>query len=670
MPLQATSGAASYDAFGGGVPVVPTYIEEVFSTQVYTGTGATNNIVNGIDLAGKGGLVWTKARTTTSAFTFAHALMDTLRGAGIQICSDRTDANTTQANSLTSFNSDGYTLGADTGQGRVNNSSYGTQTYVGWTFRKQPKFFDVVTYTGNGTAGRTVAHNLGSVPGCIIVKRTDAANGWPVYHRSMNASPQDYMMRLNATDAAFTTSPSRWNNTLPTSTEFTLSGNDEVNGSGGTYVAYVFAHNAGGFGLTGTDNVISCGSYTGNGSATGPEVNIGYEPQWLLIKEATQSGNAWSLFDNMRGLSVAGPSGHLRPNASDAEDTTSVDVRPTATGFQPISSSGRVNRSGETFIYIAIRRGPMKVPTDAAKVFSPVAYSGTGATRTITAGFPVDLAIPKSRGATGNSAEWYTRLIGPGVALLSAYTFQELARPTELTSFASNTGVVLGDSSTSGGTNASGFTYVDWNFQRAPGFFDEVCYTGTGVAKTETHNLGVVPELIIVKDRTVSSSWRVYSQATGNGNCLFLQGTQASTSDSTVWNNTSPTSSVFTIGTGSAVNEPADKFVAYLFATCAGVSKCTAFTGTGTLQTINCGFTSGARFVLIKRTDSTGDWYVWDSSRGLSSSTDPYLLLNSTAAEVTSTNWVDTTSTGFQVTAASGNNVNINGASYIALAIA
>jgi hypothetical protein len=87
------------------------------------------------------------------------------------------------------------------------------------------------------------------------------------------------------------------------------------------------------------------------------------------------------------------------------------------------------------------------------------------------------------------------------------------------------------------------------------------------------------------------------------------------------------------------------------------------------LQTINCGFTSGARFVLVKRTDSTGDWYVWDSARGISSSTDPYLLLNSTAAEVTSTNWVDTTSTGFQVTAASGNNVNINGATYIGLAI-
>jgi len=129
-------------------------------------------------------------------------------------------------------------------------------------------------------------------------------------------------------------------------------------------------------------------------------------------------------------------------------------------------------------------------------------------------------------------------------------------------------------------------------------------------------------------------------------------------------------SASFSLGTSQHVNGSGATYVAYLFATCPGVSKVTNFTGTGALQTINCGFASGSRFVLIKRTDSTGDWYVWDSSRGLSSSTDPYLLLNSTAAEVTSTNWVDTTSTGFQVTAASGNNVNINGASYIALAIA
>jgi hypothetical protein len=100
------------------------------------------------------------------------------------------------------------------------------------------------------------------------------------------------------------------------------------------------------------------------------------------------------------------------------------------------------------------------------------------------------------------------------------------------------------------------------------------------------------------------------------------------------------------------------------------VSKVGSYTGTGALQTINCAFTTGARFVLIKRTDSTGDWFVWDSARGISSGTDPYLLLNDLSAEVTGTNYVDTDTTGFKVTAAAPAGINASGGTYIFLAIA
>ena len=294
MPLQATSGAASYDAFGGGVAAVPNYIEDVFSTYLYTGTGSTQTITNGIDLSTKGGLVWTKTRTGGAGYDW-HVLVDSARGVDKVIQTNLTDAESTQTD-LTSFTTTGYNLAAGSYYGNFNFSG---AKFVSWTFRKQPKFFDVVTWTGDSTAGRTVAHNLGSVPACIIVKRTDAANGWPVYHRSMNASPQNYQMRLNATTEAFTSSPSRWNDTLPTSTEFTLSANDEVNGSGGTYVAYLFAHDAGGFGLTGTDNVIWCGSYTEGAAGTEQTINLGYEVQWLLIKPSSISGT-WYMYDTMR----------------------------------------------------------------------------------------------------------------------------------------------------------------------------------------------------------------------------------------------------------------------------------------------------------------------------------------------------------------------------------
>jgi hypothetical protein len=111
-------------------------------------------------------------------------------------------------------------------------------------------------------------------------------------------------------------------------------------------------------------------------------------------------------------------------------------------------------------------------------------------------------------------------------------------------------------------------------------------------------------------------------------------------------------------------------YVAYLFATCAGVSKVGTYTGTGTTLQINCGFTAGARFVLIKRTDSTGDWYVWDSARGIIAGNDPYLLLNSTAAEVTNTDYVDAYSAGFELSSTAPAALNANGGTYIFLAIA
>jgi hypothetical protein len=131
-----------------------------------------------------------------------------------------------------------------------------------------------------------------------------------------------------------------------------------------------------------------------------------------------------------------------------------------------------------------------------------------------------------------------------------------------------------------------------------------------------------------------------------------------------------PTSTVFTLGSQVQSNNSGATYVAYLFATLAGVSKVGTYTGTGAAQTINCGFTAGSRFVLIKRTDSTGDWYVWDSARGIIPSNDPYLLLNSTAAEVTGTDYVDTTSVGFEITSTAPAAINANGGTFLFLAIA
>jgi hypothetical protein len=649
MPLQETSGSASYDAFGGGA-AERVFIEDVFSCFLYTGNGSTQTITNGIDLSTKGGLVWIKNRGAATN----NLLFDTPRGTGTLLSSNLTNSATAYTG-FGSFNSNGFSLNLDPGSA-INASS---NTYASWTFRKQPKFFDVVTYTGTGS-NRTVAHNLGSVPGCIIVKRTDTTADWQVYHRSL--ANTEYLV-LN-TAAAKATGATRWNSTTPTSTVFSLGTDSTVNASGGTYVAYLFAHDAGGFGLSGTDNVISCGSYTGNGSATGPSVTLGWEPQWLLVKNATTAGREWFLMDNMRGFTANGTDAMLFPNNSNSE-SSQTKVGPTATGFQPLSASGDVNASGDTYIYIAIRRGPMKVPTSGTSVFSPQVYNTPPSSPLeVTTNFVVDSlwAANTASGGTVVFDRLRSTSSSASVYLLAYDTGAETS--TTGISLQSNTSII-----DSGFYAGFSYTPVYWSFRRAPGFMDVVCDTGTGSAHTITHNLGAVPELMIRKKRSAADNWIVYANNDPT-DYLILNSTAATADLDTMWNDTAPTSTVFTVGTNDDVNQNTGTFVTYLFATLAGVSKVGSYTGNGSSQTINCGFTGGARFVLIKRINSTGDWYVWDSARGIVAGNDPHLSLNTNAGQVTTDDSVDTNSTGFIVNQLAATNINVSSASYIFLAIA
>jgi len=641
------------------VSAVANYIEDVFSTWLYTGSSSAQTITNGIDLLNKGGLVWLKGRNVGSAFGYGdHELFDSANVGSTRkyLRSDGTDALAINGSiAATPFTASGFNLDAGP---EINNRA--GDTNVSWTFRKQPKFFDVVTYTGTGS-NRTIAHNLGSTPGVIIIKQTSAAGqDWPVYHRSLGPT---YVSYLDLTNAASTSRGGFvWNNTAPTSTVFSVGIGGEVNSSGETYVAYLFAHDAGGFGLSGTDNVISCGSFTtdGSGNAT---VNLGYEPQWTMTKRTDSSG-VWSMNDVMRGMPLSSGNQLLEAQSSAAESTGGQSLKPNATGFTVTGTN-----ASATFIYIAIRRGPMKVPTDGTSVFAPAYYSSGLATGTkSTTNFPVDMQMVRyTPGTSSINSMFVDRLRGvsstsgtvSGPYLVSSST---AAETTSGSNGWDNTGFY----------RAGGFGPSDpsvyHSLGRAPGFFDEVCYTGTGSATTFSHNLGVVPELLITKNRSNASNWRVYSATLGNTKYLTLNGDQAEDTLSTMWNNTTPTSSVFTVGTSNSAS--GQTYVAYLFASALGVSKVGSYTGNGSNQTINCGFTGGARFVMIKRTDSTGDWYVWDTARGIVSGNDPRLSLNTTAAEVTTDDSVDTDSTGFVVNQLSATNINVTSATYIFLAIA
>jgi hypothetical protein len=301
----------------------------------------------------------------------------------------------------------------------------------------------------------------------------------------------------------------------------------------------------------------------------------------------------------------------------------------------------------------------------------PWTRTGTGTTTIVSSTtFPPDLLVSQQR--NGEQAGWFDRLRGRAASLSSASNGAEATTTTttnDLVSFNMN-GITVGVNQQQS-VNTNGAAFIDWNFRRAPGFFDEVCYAGLNSTQTLNHNLGVAPELIIVKNRTTAGSgWPVWSTPFSGTNDTMLLNTTAAKSGSGLFTTTPPTSTVFTVGVDTWINSSGNNYVAYLFASAPGVSKVGTYTGNGSSQTINCGFAAGARFVMIKRTDSTGDWYVWDTARGIVAGNDPHLSLNTTAAEVTSNDTIDTDSSGFVVNQVAATNVNVNAATYIYLAIA
>ena len=654
--------AKALTAAAGNAAGESLYVEDVFSTYLYEGNGSTQTITNGIDLDGEGGLVWIKART--SGVARSHRLFDTERGTLKYLESDSTDAEASNSLSLQQFNSNGFGLGAN---GVVNGSG---STYASWTFRKAEKFFDVVTWTGNNSAGeyRQLSHNLGSTPSAILLKKTSAAQNWFVYHKDTaqvgdtDYATHGYYLKLNLTDAkaasnsAFPKEGTSNGGVTATYDSSVFTVGQDLNQSGTTYVAYLFASDAGGFGDDGSESIIKCGSYTGNGSADGPTIDCGFEPQWLLVKGASSgAAYSWALFDNMRGVTVGSGDVYLEANTSNAESSPSEQLEFNATGFKLKTTGAARNASGETYIYIAIRR-PMKTPESGTEVFDVVEniYPTESVAPGWRSSFTVDMTMNRRTGSPAEMA--VTSRLQGGSYLVTSSTYQEQAG-TYVYNFGYQTGAH--DYLDNGGLN---YAYM---FKRATGFFDVVAWTGDGVNYTHAHNLGVVPELMILKTRGAAEDWWVYHKDIGADYRLSLQSSAAKVLNTVTWQNTAPTSAEYSFGNRTTGRT----YISYLFASVDGVSKVGSYTGTGSNVDVDCGFSAGARFILIKRTDSTGDWYVYDSERGIVTGNDPYLLLNSTAAEVTNTDYIDPLSSGFTVTSSAPAALNASGGSYIFLAI-
>jgi len=614
------------------------FVDALFSVDVWDGNGSTQTITNNIDLSNKDGLVWIKSRDQG----LVNGLFDTVRGKGssfaYRLLSDDTNAQSELADGLSAFNSNGFALGSSTA---VNGNTY---EYVGWTFRKQPKFFDVVTWTGTGSA-MTIDHNLGQVPGMIIVKSTSATYDWAVWHREFTGTT-DYI-KLNST-AAKTDSAGVFGNggtyLTPTSTQFFVGGNNQVSGEvGGGYVAYLFAHNNddGGFGEPGDQDIIKC---DGIDSTSDDIVNVtlGFEPQFIMIKKTSTTGD-WQIFDNMRGMPHGSDDQILAWNSSSAESNSNrIKINPdgfTASGFG----------TNTDYIYMAIRRGGMQTPTAASDVFNVTKTADNASTTAaFDIGFVSDFVIHRETDATAVPYV-FTRLLGG----------QHYLR-TDGTNAEADSTVALGYDWTlqnSVENNVDGGDpHIFYNWKRARGYFDVVAYTGTGSATTISHNLGVVPEMMWVKARSHAVNWGVYHKDLSAGQYLILNKTNAVDTNSAYFTTTAPTSSVFSIGVGEYTNQSSSHtYIAYLFATVAGVSKVGSFQGDGGDVTVDCGFTNGCKFILFKDTGSGAHWRVFDSVRGINSGADPMLSLNLTSAQVTTSDVVDPTSSGFTALSTSAN---------------
>jgi hypothetical protein len=287
----------------------------------------------------------------------------------------------------------------------------------------------------------------------------------------------------------------------------------------------------------------------------------------------------------------------------------------------------------------------------------------------VTGGQTDDAVLVKNRGSAVASL-LSSRLTGTGYMVTSTSAIEVAAGTTILQANPWDVmdGVKVGTTSTI--TNASSNTYINYLFKRAPSFMDVVCFSGNSSnPRTINHNLQAVPEMMVVKARSGGAdTWITYTSGTGNTKYLEFQNTLGAQTSSSAWNDTSPTSSVFTVA--AYTNESGKNYIAYLFSTCAGVSKVGSYTGNGSTQTINCGLTAGARFVLIKRTDTSGDWYVYDTARGMTVLTDPYWLLNSANAESATLGSVTTVATGFALNSTILSAINVNAGTYIFLAIA
>ena len=631
-------------------PPGPVYSDDVFSTYLYEGINNSKTIPNDIDLASKGGIIWDKDRDNVRD----SRIVDVQSNALLSTSLPNSKLNgSVDISTYITYNSNGWTSPNDSSGQNTNGNSH-----VSWTFRKQPGFFTIKNWTGNGDGQDFyLDHDLGSVPGFVIVKNLTDSQDWGCYHRSLG-TVRNNGLTLNENYESGNVNVINPIRTTPTASQIHIRGAaNEYNTLNKNYVAYIFAHDDQRFGTGKDESIIKCDTWTSSsGEAT---VNLGWEPQFVLVKNVTTTG-VWQIFDTMRGMPVGDTDPYLSANSGGDEQSTNNFIDPLPNGF-------KVNNMGttQTFAYIAIRRPhkPITVPT---KLFT--VGGNTSSEPEYVSNFVVDMAFHRNLGTNlQDDTTIFSRLTGSKALTTNSTAIESTPNAIDQFDFMDGWG----------DNQANDSNYKSWMFRRAPGFFDVVTYSGQAPnAQSIPHNLGVVPELILIKSRTALTSWAVYSSTLGEAKYLMLDDDSHATSSTTAWNNTSPTSTTFTVGDLANTNQNSQDFIAYLFASSPGVSKIGTYSGTGGVFNVDCGFSNSARFVLIKRTDqpaggNTAGWRVYDTSQGIvDDGIDPYFELDNQDPQITNNDGIDPYQSGFALTGSGNFEINANGGTYLFLAIA
>ena len=326
---------------------------DYFNTKLYTGNGSTQSITG---VGFQPDWVWIKGRSVVAG----HNLHDVVRGVNKQLYTNTSDAEETLTTLVTSFDSDGFSLGSN------GNANSNTNTFVSWNWlasnttasntdgsitstvsANTTSGFSIVSWSGSG-ANATIGHGLGAEPKIIFLKIRTGTNNWQVYSKSIGSGNALF---LNTTDASG--SNTGWQSTDATSSVFYVSGGTAVNGSGNEFIAYCFAEKKG---------YSKFGSYTGNGNADGTFIYTGFKPAWVMIKQTSGSGTSWNIWDNKR-LGYNTKNYQLEANTNVVENTSLERLLITSNGFKCLTDNAQINGSGNTYIYMAFAESPFVTST-------------------------------------------------------------------------------------------------------------------------------------------------------------------------------------------------------------------------------------------------------------------------------------------------------------------